>query len=208
MNRWAKRIESGKLYDPKSDSILNGSSICSSKYHSPVAARRCKRSLPLKAFFDSRYSVTTFSLRCSFAFASFLIIFVKLEYRWRWKKTTKHAAAFARSSFSFRSWLRMPARPPWRTPPLRSWGQSISNLTFLPTNDLVHRRIYDPLLFLPFLGAFRFFGFISPLSFFEQTHGFAQFVFPTQISYVCCLYVTSFLFRMISSCLLSGTVGS
>lgn len=29
-------------------------------------------------------------------------------------------------------------------PPLRSWGQSIADLTFLPTNDLVHRRIRGP----------------------------------------------------------------
>ena len=29
-------------------------------------------------------------------------------------------------------------------PPLRSWGQSIADLTFLPTNDLVHRWIRGP----------------------------------------------------------------
>lgn len=68
-------------------------------------------------------------------------------------------------------------------PPLRSWGQSISNLTFLPTNDLVHRRIYEPPLFLPFSIALVYFrpnAFVQTESrfngWFDGTFFFENFV--------------------------------
>lgn len=67
----------------------------------------------------------------------------------RRKRETRLASPFAPIPFSFeRGCACLLGRH--GVPPLRSWGQSISNLTFLPTNDLVHRRIYEPPLFLPF----------------------------------------------------------
>lgn len=73
-------------------------------------------------------------------------------FRWRnlvgKEKNETRISPFARFPFSFeRGCACLPGRH--GVPPLRSWGQSISNLTFLPTNDLVHRRIYEPPLFLP-----------------------------------------------------------
>lgn len=67
----------------------------------------------------------------------------------RRKRETRLTSPFAPIPFSFeRGCACLLGRH--GVPPLRSWGQSISNLTFLPTNDLVHRRIYEPPLFLPF----------------------------------------------------------
>lgn len=105
-------------------------------------------------FFFAIFSISLFyRISIIFAFA-----IVNLFENWIEKKRRQSsiAVAFTRSPFLLDRGCCacLPSRH--GVPPLRSWGQSISNLTFLPTNDLVHRRIYESLLFLSFLHSFRF----------------------------------------------------
>lgn len=118
------------------------------------------QSFPLVLSFHLKLSLITnkvHSFRMNFRFFFFEFIFdiryvLSRIFRWRnligKEKNETRISPFARFPFSFeRGCACLPGRH--GVPPLRSWGQSISNLTFLPTNDLVHRRIYEPPLFLP-----------------------------------------------------------
>lgn len=193
MNQCARRIESGGPNNLESDSIQIRASLFSRcrKIFYRFLLQRKGVNLSMKHIFRFtvfRYNVFLLSnyffsffflissfyrIRIIFAFVFVNLFEKKFESKKKKIRQSSIAVAFTRSPFLLdRGYCAcLPGRH--GVPPLRSWGQSISNLTFLPTNDLVHRRIYESAF--PLLSPFLSFVFIPPLSFQKQSHFLTQF---------------------------------